>query len=463
MTGPLLDLAAAPAQAPLFVVAERGVDAATLLDEARALADALPADVRYLANLCDCRYRFTLGLLAGLLRGAPCLLPANRQGGTLERLLEDYHGVLFLHDEGLEDEVVALLRRRRAACLDITVPPCPAGAGSARPGSAGPGSARPGSAPEIDPEQTAAVVFTSGSTGDPVPITKAWGALAGTAALLRRRFPLLAAGASIVATVPAQHMYGLETTVMTALQGGCSVDAGRPFFPADVAAALQRASAPRVLVTTPVHLRSLLRAGEALPALQMVLSATAPLDEQLAAQAERRWQCPVLEIYGCSEAGSMATRQTTADPGWRWLDGFELRQRAGGYAVSAPHLDAPVPLQDRLEAQEEGGFRLLGRGADMVNIAGKRASLASLSAQLRALDGVADGIFFLRGDAAAGQERLAALVVSQRRASEITAELARVMDPVFLPRPLKKVGAIPRNPLGKTTRALLLRALAAGD
>lgn len=457
MTGPLLDLAAAPAQAPLFVVAGRGVDAATLLDEARALADALPADVRYLANLCDCRYRFTLGLLAGLLRGAPCLLPANRQAGTLERLLEDYHGVLFLHDEGLEDEV-ALLRRRRAACLDITVPPCAAGAGSA-----GAGSVRPGSTPEIDPEQTAAVVFTSGSTGDPVPITKAWGTLAGTAALLRRRFPLLAAGASIVATVPAQHMYGLETTVMTALQGGCSVSAGRPFFPADVAAALQRASAPRVLVTTPVHLRSLLRAGEALPALQMVLSATAPLDEQLAAQAERRWQCPVLEIYGCSEAGSMATRQTTADPGWRWLDGFELRQRAGGHAVSAPHLGAPVPLQDRLETLAEGGFRLLGRGADMVNIAGKRASLASLSAQLRALDGVADGIFFLRGDAAAGQERLAALVVSQRRASEITAELARVMDPVFLPRPLKKVGAIPRNPLGKTTRALLLRALAAGD
>ena len=45
---------------------------------------------------------------------------------------------------------------------------------------------------------------------------------------------------ALVATVPPQHMYGFESTVLIALVGGAAFDAGRPFYPADVAAALAR-------------------------------------------------------------------------------------------------------------------------------------------------------------------------------------------------------------------------------
>ena len=52
-------------------------------------------------------------------------------------------------------------------------------------------------------------------------------------------------GVALVATVPPQHMYGFESSVLLALHGGAVFDAGRPFFPADVAAALARRAAPR--------------------------------------------------------------------------------------------------------------------------------------------------------------------------------------------------------------------------
>ena len=50
-------------------------------------------------------------------------------------------------------------------------------------------------------------------------------------------------------------------TVLLAMLGGASFDAGRPFYPADIAQALQAVPQPRALVTTPFHLKTLLLAG----------------------------------------------------------------------------------------------------------------------------------------------------------------------------------------------------------
>ena len=58
-------------------------------------------------------------------------------------------------------------------------------------------------------------------------------------------------------------MYGFESSVLVALQSGAAFDAGRPFYPADICATLARIDAPRVLVTTPFHLRTLLADGRA--------------------------------------------------------------------------------------------------------------------------------------------------------------------------------------------------------
>ena len=68
-------------------------------------------------------------------------------------------------------------------------------------------------------------------------------------------------GLTLVATVSVQHSYGLESSVLLALLGGAAFDSGRPFFPADIAQALAAVPRPRALVTTPFHLKTLLRSG----------------------------------------------------------------------------------------------------------------------------------------------------------------------------------------------------------
>jgi len=311
----------------------------------------------------------------------------------------------------------------------------------------------------VPSEHVAAIVFTSGSTGEPTEIVKHWRTLSGTTELLKRRFSANLHRATIVATVPPQHMYGLESTVLMSLHGAGSVSASQPFFPADIVSALEGVPSPRMLITTPFHLKALLESNLPLPTVDTVISATAPLDPRIAISAERILRGNVWEIYGCSEAGSLATRRPSQDDQWHTLDGVAIHQENDQIVVQAPHLDSATPLHDVLEIIAPDKFRFLSRNSDMVNVAGKRSSLAQLSAQLRALDGVFDGIFFLTDKRSSGLQRPAALVVTDRTEREIRMALSTQIDPVFMPRPLKRVTKIPRNSLGKVTHEQLLAAL----
>ena len=100
---------------------------------------------------------------------------------------------------------------------------------------------------------------------------------------------------------------------------------------------------------------------------------------------------------------------------------------------------------------------LHGRIADLVNIAGKRHSLASLNHLLTTIPGVLDGAFYMPDEANHDHiTRLAACVVAPGLdASHLLAALRKHIDPVFLPRPLLFVDALPRNSTGKLPSATL--------
>jgi acyl-coenzyme A synthetase/AMP-(fatty) acid ligase len=215
-----------------------------------------------------------------------------------------------------------------------------------------------------------------------------------------------------------------------------------------------------ILVTTPIHLRACVDSGLPWPELDAVISATAPLDDALAARAETLFRAPVLEIYGCTEAGSLASRRTTQDTRWELYDGFQLNHQGELAIVSASHLDAEVPMSDVVEVLDERHFGLLGRHADMLNVAGKRASLLDLNLRLNAIAGVEDGIIFVPDKNDQVVTRLAALVVApERNEHEILEALSRQLDPVFLPRPIYRVEALPRNETGKIPRDALMKLL----
>jgi acyl-coenzyme A synthetase/AMP-(fatty) acid ligase len=256
-------------------------------------------------------------------------------------------------------------------------------------------------------------------------------------------------------------MYGIELSVLLPLLGPFSVHASRPLFPADVAAALAAVPAPRVLVTTPVHLAALLREGGELPALAAITSATAPLPRELAAAAEARYGAPVLELFGSTETCVIAQRRCALGEDWRPHAGVLLRPQPDGTLVDAPWFEQAIALADLVELLPEQRFRLCGRHADLVEIAGKRASLADLTRRITTLPGVEDAVAFQLDEVdAAGVRRIAALVVAPTRCEmELLQELRASIDAAFLPRPLRKVAALPRNETGKLPRVALLALL----
>src|SRR6202035_2017273 len=117
---------------------------------------------------------------------------------------------------------------------------------------------------------------------------------------------------SIVGTVPSQHMYGLESTILLPLFGGGRLSSRVPFFPTDICQALAEMPPPRLLVTTPFHLRKLLDSGVDIPSVAAVVSSTATLPPALGEDVEARVRAPLIEIYGSTETGQLATRRPTA-------------------------------------------------------------------------------------------------------------------------------------------------------
>ncbi|MEO8440875.1 MAG: AMP-binding protein [Betaproteobacteria bacterium] len=398
------------------------------------LAAQLP-ERRYIFNLCSDRYHFAVGFCAALLKRQISLLPPNQTPALIDQLKHHYADVYCLTD-GKDP-----YRSLETVFYPALTESCPAAA----------------SLPLVPAAQLAAIVFTSGSTGEPVPNGKSWGSLVCSAATELDRLGLRAyPGMAVLGTVPPQHMYGLESSVLMVMQGGLALHAGRPFYPADVLAELAALPRPRCLVTTPIHLRALLSEAGKLPPLNLILCATAPLSPQVAAGAEQRFAAPLYEIYGCTEAGQLATRRTVATAEWHALPGVRMRQDSLGTWVCGGHVETEVMLQDVIELRGDARFLLHGRTADLVNIAGKRTSLASLNYHLNSIAGVRDGVFVMPGEEDGAASRLTAYVVAPglTRSALIDALRERI-DAAFLPRPLHLVDALPRNATGKLPREAL--------
>ncbi len=419
---------------------ERGepLDLAGFLGRAAALAEQLPVG-QPIINLCQGRQAFSISFAAAILAGGGNLLPANRLYGTIDELCAAFPEANVVSDQAMDgftgrliDPADALASRARATTI-----------------------------PAVSVEQLAAVVFTSGSSGPASRILKSWRCLHDSSLInLAELDP--PPGSTLIATVPPQHMWGLETSVLLPWFGPLAVASSQPFFVADICRELEAVEQPRALVSTPVHLRALVESGQSLPEIERIYSATAPLGRRLAQQIETLTGAELIEIYGCSETGCLARRRTAHGQDWRVFDAFDLRPGQNGTLACAGHLPAPVRLMDELKLLSPDRFQLLGRHGDLVNIAGKRASLAELTAILVDIPGVLDGVIFQPPDDDAGRApRLAALVVAPGlEVAELRRALAERIDSAFMPRPLKLIERLPRASTGKLPRQSLLQCFA---
>lgn len=421
------------------------ITVAHFLADVRQLAAALPAG-RHVLNACADRYRFAVGMAAALLADKISLLPPTLTPEMVRQVKGFAPDVFCLTDQ---PQSIAL---PQLAWADAVTARAPARAGT---------QTDKHDIPEIPASRTAAIVFTSGSTGAPVAHRKSWGGLVSSVRAEAARLGLLDGRRhSIVATVPPQHMFGFESSMLIALQSGAAMSADRPFYPADICAALAAATRPCMLVTTPVHLKVLLASGLDIPLPDLVLSATAPMPPQLALATEARLQAPLLEIYGSTETGQIASRRTTDTAEWTLFPGVTLSAAEGRVWASGGHVEQATPMADELELVNAERFLLHGRTADLINIAGKRSSLGYLNHQLNAVPGVIDGAFLMpdevADDGGAVTRLMAFAVAPGMTAATLLTALRERIDAIFIPRPLVLLDCLPRNSTGKLPRGTLV-------
>jgi len=415
------------------------VSVQTFLADAEHLAALMPAG-KHVLNVCSNRYHFAVGLAAAIISNKISLLPPTHTPDMVQQLQAFAADVFCLHDN--PDCVISLPK--------LLYPVMPAHADKRC------------EIPQIAIDQLVAIVFTSGSTGAPLPYEKRWGSLVDNVQAQAITLGLSASSDyTIVGTIPPQHMYGFESTVLLALQSGNALCSAQPFYPADICSAMESITASRILVSTPLHLRLLLESGLAIPETALVLSATAPLSESLAYKVEASFRAPLIEIYGSTETGQIASRHTSQGEEWLLFPGVTLSQQEDKTFAQGGHVGNAVPLSDVIELVSPVHFLLKGRVQDLINIAGKRNSLANLNHHLNSIEGVIDGAFFMPDEVSPDHvTRLSACVVAPSLTSaQLLAALRLVMDAVFLPRPLLFVESLPRNSTGKLPREALQKLI----
>jgi acyl-coenzyme A synthetase/AMP-(fatty) acid ligase len=325
----------------------------------------------------------------------------------------------------------------------------------------------------LDLQDTRLVIYTSGSSGQPVAIHKRLAQLDAEVRNLESVFgPRIAQDGDplIFSTVTHQHIYGLLFVTLWPLAAGRRIAVERLVYPEQMAQRLARQ--PSVLVSSPAHLKRIPETLAWLPAkaqLRAIFSSGGPLPPESAQQAHALLGQSPIEVYGSSETGGVAWRQRALDgDAWTPLPGVQWRLQDDTLCVQSAHLDGDDwwETSDRAKALEGGRFLLQGRADRIAKIEEKRVSLVAMEEALLATGEVAEArALLVAGD---GGPRLGVVAVPTdsgwntlrtggKRAlnDALKRELLRGFERVVLPRRFRYVRELPVNTQGKATEALL--------
>lgn len=310
----------------------------------------------------------------------------------------------------------------------------------------------------LPPERLDLTLFSSGSTGEPKAIPKAWPQLEAELRVQMALWGERLVDTRVLASVSHQHIYGLLFRILLPLALGRPFDRRSIDYPEQLA--LQ--TAPWALIASPAFLS---RLDPAIPAAgcRLIVSSGGPLQPGDAHQAKLLLgQLPV-EIFGSSETGGIGWRQRhQVQTPWTTLPGVEVRVGPDQCLL----LRSPfLPTAEWLDCADRilmtgAGFELLGRQDRVIKLEEKRISLDEVEARLQALVEVESAAVL---PLLQGQRQIlgAVLVLSEAGAARwaelgpgrfllaLRQQLRPWLEPVALPRSVRRVEQMPVNAQGK--------------
>ncbi len=341
--------------------------------------------------------------------------------------------------------------------------------------------------------QGSVTLHTGGSTGRPRAWRRSLPSLLGEADALISRLGLRGTD-RLMATVSPLHIYGLMLSVLVPLRLGAGVVRRSGYFPREVEGATRRWGCT-VLVATPPHLRILGRGAEELTGLRLITSSGSMLFGSDAEAVYARTRAPVVEVYGSTETGAVATRcRARGQSRWAPLQEVDARVHGGRLQVRSPFLseglarreDGFVDTGDRASwpgGQEvfgpggahpagdhpadvaadaaappgdDKGFVLLGRADGVIKIAGVRVDMLGVEEVIRSLPGVRDACVVSVAVEGLRENALLAAVVADSGQEELRRALDASLSPAERPRRILWLDQMPVSPPGKHDRRAVL-------
>lgn len=407
------------------------------------------ADPKYQgAGVClaaENRALLAAALLASLAGGPTLLLPYAFSPQALARLRQITGYTCAISDGGLEFP----------EGIEILGPPSGAPAASH---------------PDIHgtPESELLKIFTGGSTGTPLVWSKTGMNLFAEGFFLADQFAV-AENDCIVATISPYHIYGLLFSVILPLVSSATVLAESPSFPGEIIDAVQGNKAT-ILTAVPAHYRALRGRKLQTASLRLAFSSAGMLDAADNDDFQRQNNIGIVEVYGSTETGGIATRnRSLGEEHFTAFPTVDWRIKEQLLTVRSPYISPDVPLEkdgfvitaDRVEDFGNNSFALKGRADAVTKVGGKRVDLEEVSSLIKQQAGVTDCVVMALPESGGREHRIAALIQGREfDLDTIRQKLAASLEPYALPRLIKTVDRIPLNKNGKYDRTSIVRLFA---
>lgn len=284
--------------------------------------------------------------------------------------------------------------------------------------------------------------------------------------------------------IPVSHSYGLSNLITPLLVRGVPLVLSRDRMPRAVLDDLARTQAT-VFPGMPVFYQAFCEMPDVpkLPALRLCISAGAPLPLGIAQKFRDRFGLAIHSFYGSSECGGICYDRDTAlaQQGYvgEAMSGVQLelldrnaqatRIRVHTSAAGDGYFPEPDPEKlghgwfapDDLLSASGGGFRIVGRTSDLINVAGKKVNPAEVEATLLGFGGLREAaVFGLKSTLR--NEEVAACVVAESgvREADVLEFCRQRLSGWQVPKRIFFLAEMPVSERGKISRRALAERFA---
>jgi len=310
-----------------------------------------------------------------------------------------------------------------------------------------------------EPDEPFLQLFTGGSTGKPKVWSKSPRNLLAESFYLKEKFDLSDKDL-FLSTVPPYHIYGLLFSVLVPFVAGAKVLSDIYTFPQEIISTTNKHKAT-VLVSVPIHYRSMKVDSLSAPSLKVAFSSSGVLNRSDAIHFHNKTGLGITEIYGSTETGGIAARSISEHTeSWRPADVVSWKISGKRLSIKSPFISAEMEKDpegfcmtgDEVQPDKDNRFILLGRADGIVKVAGKRVDLLDVQNKILTLPTVIDALVIALPADKGRESVIAAVVACKLNEHQLKKMMLEKLEPYAMPRRIKIVSSIARTTTGKIDR-----------